>query len=276
MAGPSLFLHQAGAFLPTPLARGPWDLRFLHGSPIAALLARSVERSAKPGFHVVRLTIDLMRAVPFVPLTAGAEVVRDGGRIQVIVAALQAGGEEMARATALLMREGQSIAGGAIELDAAAPPPPEAFQPMGSPNPGQEAYHTAVEWRPTEPFGQSERPALWVRIGPALLPGEPLSPLARAAATADALSPLANFAPSFRQNLSGGFINADITLYLQRRPVGEWLCLTVTSRQGGPGYAIADGPLRDRLGLVGRIALASLATTATPLGGAPSAEAQSG
>ena len=106
---------------------------------------------------------------------------------------------------------------------------------------------------------------LWIRNPTEILPGEPLSPLARAVATADALSPLANFAPPFADE-SIGFINADISLYLHREPLDEWLCVVATSRQGGKGYAVSDGALYDRRGPLGRIALASLAQQQRPLG----------
>ncbi len=35
--------------LPTVFSRGPWSLDWLHGGPVAALLARSVERLASDG-----------------------------------------------------------------------------------------------------------------------------------------------------------------------------------------------------------------------------------
>ena len=141
---------------------------------------------------------------------------------------------------------------------------------------GAEAYHSTVEWRPVGEWGASPRPMLWIRNPADIVPGEPLSPLSRAVATADSLSPLANAEPSRRREGAVGFINADITLYLHRDPADEWLCVVATSRQGGGGFVVCDGALYDRRGPLGRIALASLAQTQQPLGLASPAPAEGG
>jgi hypothetical protein len=62
----ALFTVHHERVTPTELARGPWDPRALHGGPVAALLARAVERADDAGtpFHVARLTVELLRPVP--------------------------------------------------------------------------------------------------------------------------------------------------------------------------------------------------------------------
>ena len=72
----SLFVHADAAagdvdpspdavstWLPTDLARGPWDPGALHGGPVAALLARAAEPLLEP-LQPVRLTVELLRPVP--------------------------------------------------------------------------------------------------------------------------------------------------------------------------------------------------------------------
>ena len=258
-------------FLPSEFARSVWSLELVHGAATAALLARTAERALRPGLRIVRLTVDLMRPVPLQPLAARAVLVRDGKRIQVIQAGLYlVGGEgdglEVGRATALAMRESDLSTEGVLEIDAATPPDPETLAAMpGKVTSDGGSYHDSIEWRSSEEWGTAERPMLWIRNRTHILPGEPLSPVARAVATADALSPLANFAPPFADD-SIGFINADITLYLHREPSDEWLCVVAQSRQSGRGYAVSSGALYDRRGPVGRIVLASLAQVHRPRG----------
>ena len=287
MRTPALFLPQSDdeggrtLLLPNRCARSVWSLELVHGAAIAALLARGVEAALRPELRVVRLTIDLMRPAPMQALEARTTVVREGRRIQVMQSGLftsRGDGEtvEVARATALALRPSELPTDGAIEADAARPPDPESLpvRPAHMTG-GAEAYHSTVEWRPVGEWGASPRPMLWIRNPADIVPGEPLSPLSRAVATADSLSPLANAEPSFRD---GGvsFINADITLYLQREPADEWLCVVATSRQGGGGFVVCDGALHDRRGPLGRIALASLAQTQQPLGLASPAPGEGG
>ncbi len=279
MSAPALFLPQPGEggctlLAPAACARSVWSLDLVHGAAMAALLARGAEGAVRPELRVARLTIDLMRPAPMQPLEARTAVVREGRRIQVVQSGLfTARGDatvEVARATALALRPSDLRAGEALGIDAAQPPDPESLprRPANMAG-GAEAYHSTVEWRPVGEWGASPRPMLWIRNPAAIVPGEPLSPLARAAATADSLSPLANWEPSRRREGAVGFINADITLYLHRESADEWLCVVATSRQGDAGFVVCDGALYDRRGPLGRIALASLAQTQQPLALAP-------
>ena len=286
MSTPALFQPQPDEggrtlLLPNRCARSVWSLDLVHGAATAALLARGVEGALRPELRVARLTIDLMRPAPMQPLEARTTVVREGRRIQVVQSGLftSRGDEtvEVARATALALRPSDLPTGEALDVDAARPPDPESL-PRRPANMigGAEAYHSTVEWRPVGEWGASPRPMLWIRNPAEIVPGEPLSPLSRAVATADSLSPLANAEPSRRREGAVGFINADITLYLHRDPADEWLCVVATSRQGGGGFVVCDGALYDRRGPLGRIALASLAQTQQPLGLASPAPAEGG
>ena len=279
MTEPALFLPQASEtgeqlLLPSEFSRSVWSLELVHGAATAALLARTAEQALRPGLRIVRLTVDLMRPVPLQPLAARATPVRDGKRIQVVQSGLFLPGPEgseveVGRATALAMWQSDLPSAGALTIDETTPPDPETLQTM--PTKARDeggAYHSSIEWRPVGEWGaegDSQRPMLWIRNPTEIIPGERLSPVARAVATSDALSPLANFAPAFADD-SISFINADITLYLHRHPSDEWLCVVATSRQGGDGFAVADGALYDRAGPIGRIALASLAQRQRPQG----------
>ncbi len=47
------------------------------------------------------------------------------------------------------------------------------------------------------------------------------------------------------------FINVDLTVILQRDPVGEWLLLDAVSTMGGTGSGLSETTLWDTAGIVG-------------------------
>ncbi len=55
------------------------------------------------------------------------------------------------------------------------------------------------------------------------------------------------------------FINPDLTLYVEREPVGEWICLESETRiAAGDGIGIAESVLFDSRGRIGRATQALL------------------
>ena len=54
------------------------------------------------------------------------------------------------------------------------------------------------------------------------------------------------------------FINPDLTVYLERDPVGEWIALDARTRLNGDGTGLAESVLFDQTGRVGRAVQALL------------------
>ena len=54
------------------------------------------------------------------------------------------------------------------------------------------------------------------------------------------------------------FINPDLTLYIEREPVGEWICLESETRISADGIGLAESVLYDQRGRVGRATQALL------------------
>jgi hypothetical protein len=54
------------------------------------------------------------------------------------------------------------------------------------------------------------------------------------------------------------YINPDLTLYVEREPIGEWICLDSQTRIAAGGIGIAESVLYDRRGRVGRATQALL------------------
>ncbi|TMB59060.1 MAG: thioesterase family protein, partial [Deltaproteobacteria bacterium] len=78
----ALFERDGARFVPSELCRGPWSPEAQHGGPPAALLARSAERfEGGEEMQVARLTVELLRPVPLVPLTVAARWARPGRKV---------------------------------------------------------------------------------------------------------------------------------------------------------------------------------------------------
>jgi hypothetical protein len=252
----SIFVADGDFFVPTEQARGPWDPRALHGGAPAALITDAFER-LEPGadLRVGRLSFELLRPIPVAPLTLTARIVRPGRRVQELAAELFAGEEAIARASALRVqavpREAAEAAEQAVHgpADAEMPPPQSGEQKSFSLDDSSEAGFagTAMEMRWLNDPWRLGPGRVWMRLRHPLLPHRQPSPLARLAATADFCNGVSAALP-FDRFL---FINADLSIHLQRPPQGEWIGLDARTRLHDGGPALAEGVLHDELGPVG-------------------------
>jgi hypothetical protein len=229
---------------------GPWDLSMQHGSAPTALVARAAEQlPTREPMQVVRLTVDLMRPVPIAPLEIRAEVVREGRKIQLCAVTLLADGKAVVRASVLKIRC-QDFASSDAVLNASLDVPvfdqgeaPAAAISKSSP------FISGLELRMVK--GDARKPgpaACWFRMHRPLVFGETLSPLLRAAVTAD----FCNGIGAVLDTRHWTFINADLSINLARMPVGEWILLSADTWLGSDGNAIAFGRLGDVQGYFGR------------------------
>src|SRR5439155_1370466 len=186
----ALFERDGARFVPTELCRGPWSPDAQHGSPPAALMARAAERfEGGEEMAVARLTVELLRPVPLVPLTVAARWARPGRKVQIVEASLRAGDSEVARALGLRLRRVPLALPPGAERGPSPPPGPgrgtETLPPWGD---GilRPAFHAdAVEHRFVAGGFDRPGPATdWIRLRVPLVAGEPTSPLCRVAAAA--------------------------------------------------------------------------------------------
>jgi acyl-Coa thioesterase superfamily protein/acyl-CoA thioesterase superfamily protein len=262
----SIFVPEGASFVPTEQARGPWDPQALHGGAPAALIASAFER-LEPGaeLRIGRLSYEFLRPIPLVPLTLSTEIVRPGRRVQELAAELRAGEETIVRARALRVQAvpGEAAAAAAAEAADAgeapgeepypdpAMPPREQGEPLRfSLNDSEEASFagTAMEMRWLNEPWRLGPGRVWQRLRHPLLPDLPASALARLAATADFCNGVSATLP-FDRFL---FINADLSIHLQRLPRGEWIGLDARTRLHEGGAALAEGVLHDEQGPLGR------------------------
>jgi hypothetical protein len=89
---------------------------------------------------------------------------------------------------------------------------------------------------------------IWFRLKVPLVAGEEPSPLQRVATAAD-------FGYGVSAALERGkylFINPDLSIYLHRLPVGEWVALEARSFAEAHGVGVAESALHDERGRIGR------------------------
>jgi len=249
----ALFVPDGDEIVATHMTQGPWNSEHQHGGPVSALLARTVE--AVPTLVPMRcgrLTVDLMRAVPVAPLTTTARVVREGKRVQLVEAAVVHEGTEVARATALRIRIGDSA--DALthprRPDESPPAPPTKVEESvlaraGLPVPG---FLLALDMhRVTGGLGQGAPSCTWFRLRVPVVAGEETTPFVRLAALADFTSGTANYLPIDRWSS----INADVSIHVLREPVGEWIAVDAVAHAAGDGIGHSRATLYDTTGMVG-------------------------
>lgn len=249
-----------GRFRATELARGPWDPDAQHGGAPAALLMAAFERlPAPPELLISRVTYEFMRPIPLGELEVRAEVVRPGRRVQLLEATLLSGeGVELIRARALQV---QRADGNATERPAPAPAagPQEGHPDSPRTLPTDMAAFGADAMDISFVAGAFRDPGpatAWFRLRVPLIAGAENTPLQRLAAAAD-------FGNGIGSTLPWGewlFINPDLTLYIERPPLGEWIALEARTLLIDGGVGTAEGVLYDQTGRVGRATQALLIT----------------
>jgi hypothetical protein len=202
------------------------------------------------------VTFEILRPVPIGPVRVEAEVVRPGRSVQMIEATLSGADGALMKARAWRIRSSK------IEIpdDVATtpdPPPgpeegdvPEFFETAQS-----VGYHTAMEWRSVHGGFREPGPAtVWMRMGCQLVAGEEPTPLQRTLVAADVGNGISAVL-DWRRYV---FINVDLSVYLERMPEGEWVCVDAVTLPQPNGIGTAESVLSDERGRIGRAAQALL------------------
>ncbi len=105
-----------------------------------------------------------------------------------------------------------------------------------------------------QPLGGPGPYEAWLREPWPLVEGEELTPLVRAVMAADVTNPLSNWGDEGLQ-----YINADMTVYFSRLPLGEWIGLEVTDHLDADGVAVGQSRLHDRAGPFAVVSLGGVA-----------------
>jgi hypothetical protein len=248
MGPEAVFTGSDGRFFATEFARGPWDPNAQHGGAPAALLMRAFERhEGDPGLMLSRVTYELLRPVPLGELEVTCSVLRPGRRVQLLEGSIASqDGTEVVRARAL------KVAAASTEAGSEDPPPPdpdgiqadrlERWDETTFPGDAMELKFVSGK------FGEPGPATVWFRLRVPLVAGEEPSGLQRLAAAADFPNGIASEV-SWEDYV---FINPDLTIYIERVPVGDWIALDARMRVVTGGVGFSEAVLYDRRGRVGR------------------------
>lgn len=246
----AFFVADNDAFRATELTRGPWSNEHQHAGPPSALLARALERALPPAFAIARITVEILRPIPIAAFTLATTPLRAGRKVQWLSAdLLDASGALLARASAVAMRTAP------LALPVSGDP---ANDPVPSPADSKPfqfdffrsdvGYHTGMELRLARGTFGSGRIACWMRMRQPLVAGETPSPVQRVMIAADSGNGVSMALDPQRFT----FVNPDLTVYLHRPPVGEWICLDARTIPQTHGIGLADTRLLDEQGPIGR------------------------
>lgn len=252
-AAGSVYERRGDHWFATSLSRGPWSPDAQHGGAPCGLVTHLAESAFGPGWHMSRLTVDLVRPVPLGELEATVDTTEGRSTARAMVS-LYAAGREVLRATVLLQKTGCIELPANIVMPATLPfPPPQACSQAVSFSSGTQSdlqqYHgSAILSRvargdPTQPGPL----AAWMRLNVPMIDGVPNTGAVCVAAVADFGSGLSWVLP-FGQYL---FSNADVSISLLRPPVGEWVGVDATSHFADCGTGSAISTLYDVKGYIG-------------------------
>ena len=247
----TLYVPEGPQFAPTLLTASPWSQDHCHAGPPAALLTRAIQGLEPQDLDLSRITVEMLAPIPREPVLVAAQVTRPGRRVQLAEAELKTTeGDLLARAVAWRIRRRQPLDLPTPDEPIEPPPGPdglemETYRLRDYPN----FYNDAQEVRLVAgSFARPGESTVWVRQTVPLLPGEPLSAEERTVAAADSGNGVSSVA-RFDELL---FINPDLTVYLARRPQGEWIAMESRSHLDATGRGLTDTTLFDGHGYLGR------------------------
>jgi len=196
--------------------------------------------------RLARVAIDILRPIPVGALTVRTRTVRPGKRVALLETVLESGGQQVLQARG--WRIAKFSDGPTATREGSAPAIPASEAAPRFPGGYLEGYLSAIDWRfVTGNFDQPGPCQAWGRARIPLIEDEEISPMCRALLLADSGSGVsATLDPSAYL-----FINVDLTVVLQRDPVGEWLLLDALTTMGGTGTGLAETLLSDTTGVVG-------------------------
>lgn len=242
----------------TPLANAGWYEEGQHGGALSALVVGHVEETVPTltDMQVSRMTVEMFRVVPLVPLRIETDVIREGKRIQHVEALVfDDSGELLSKVAVQRLRVAdlqvpQRSAPPLLELPQPGEIAGRVGEAWGVGARDKTMFHRhAMEIREVEGGFEQEGPGtVWMRLAKPIIAGRETTPLQRVVATADFCNGISR-ALDIEQWV---FMNPDLTVHTSRYPEGEWIALSAESTYGNRGRGLATGTLWDTSGWLGR------------------------
>ncbi len=233
-------------FTSTEHTAGPWTSEAQHFGPPSSLLVRALEQvpSERPA-QIARVAIEILGSLPIADVTVNARVVRPGKSVELLAAELAVGDRTVA--TAAAWRIARSDSTEVVTSTADPLPGPDGFDEATKPAGWSGGYLDAMELRPIKGGLDVPGPGTaWMRQRVALVAGEEPTGLQRLFAVADSGNGLSGLLDPTRW----WFINTDLTVHLQREPIGEWIGLDANTIVGPSGVGTAITTIHDTRGPV--------------------------
>lgn len=239
-------------FESTDGTRSNWDPEIQHGSPPLALMTKLVEELAgDTGLRVGRLTLDILGAIPVVPVRVRAWMQRPGTRISMMAAEMSAQRPDgnhraVARLTAWLLAPSDTS-----DVVTDRYPPLVEGDRVAVPHSweGATGYLEAVSWR-RQRTGEGETAVVWLSPLEHLVDDEAMTDLQRLALVADC----ANGAGAALDPEQFMFMNTDTVVHLHRLPAGNDFALRSRASIGPDGVGVTSAEIFDRQGFIGNVA----------------------
>lgn len=255
-AAASYFNFRNGKYFPTLYCLGPWGNEIVAGGALMVLIAHLVERYMPALMFPARLTVDMYRPANMSPITPEVEIYREGKRVHVIGISLLNEGKSVARATALLINIEQSQASNTVWESNLLMNPPDTFSPYRKVREPIN-YGNSQEYRgQLFKLQNTKHEGIWIRQRIPTLRDVPASSYTQVANIADWGSPCSNWSEA-----GLAYINTDVSLFLKRLPVTDWIGVKPELRHSNREVAISDATLFDELGIIGRAISTALIQT---------------
>ena len=235
-------------FVGNGASRGPWTADACHAGPVAAVIARALERVVLDK-QLTRLTISFRRPIPISGFRVDAAIERNGRSATTAMATLCDENEQVCATASSLHLVTHSYA----NLPSASIPHPSFEEAESGEFFGKHALHdlpffgsgVEVAYPPGETGGPGPT-TLWMRTIP-ILENEVPSPF-------QSLCPIADCGNGISRNAElaeVNFVNADLTVAVYRLPESDWLASQAISFWQSSGIGISQATLFDKLGSLG-------------------------
>jgi hypothetical protein len=206
------------------------------------------ELASGSGLRVGRMTLDILGAIPVVPVRVRAWVERPGSRISMMAAEMSAprpdGAERtVARVTAWLLAPSDTA-------DAVTDRYPPLVEGEAAPVPhswvGAKGYLETVSWR-RQQIAEGQSNVAWLSPMAHLVESEDMTDLQRLAMVADS----ANGVGMALDPEKFVFMNTDTVVHLHRLPAGNDFALRARGSIGPDGIGVTTADIFDRQGFIG-------------------------
>lgn len=235
-------------FEPSVATQGPWSPEFQHGGPPSSLLTHVLRTQPSAGhFRIIRITIEILSAVPLKPCEIQVEVVRGGNRIELLRGEYRSEGKTFLIAHAWRIHPEAGLTP-MISESYETPLLPEAQAEDLYSIFGNFPYVEALEWRFSKGGFDALGPAtVWARQRIPLIENHEIDGLEALVLMIDS----ANGVSAELDFQKWTYVPVDLTVGIYRQPEGPWVGMDARTVIGNAGNGQTTTIAFDRKGAVG-------------------------